>query len=202
MGAEDGRLKLKTPMCSLSLLYDVFLDRPSDLPFLWIHMMRDLTASKTLQSDVYGLMGSPTPRRGARHQPNPCLCLVPIGNHLILARRRTMQRHREIFSSFHKAKKCQCFCLAYFSQAGDQLRDPSNKAWCCRSCNKPYTTRTSQEGSGRRKPYLNWSCCTHSAEHKSRLSQMLMRWHRLWAGFVLFPSWIKQQHVKTRELKG
>lgn len=87
-------------------------------------------------------MGSPTPTRGTRHQPNPCLvCLVPIGNCLILAKRRTMQPHREVFSSSHEAKTCQCLCLAYILLAGDHLRDPSPEAQCCRGRDKPLRCR-------------------------------------------------------------
>lgn len=45
MGAGDSWLELKMPVCSvLSLLYDVFLDCPLDLPFLWTHVMKDVLA--------------------------------------------------------------------------------------------------------------------------------------------------------------
>lgn len=80
---------------------------------------------------------SPNKRCHASAKPIFSLCLGPIRSHLILAKKRTMQPHRKVFSGSHEAKKCQCLCLAYTSPGVDRLRDPSPKAWPCRSCDKP-----------------------------------------------------------------
>lgn len=88
MGAGDGWLKLKMPMCSLlSLLYDVFPDCPSDLPFFWIHMTRGVDGK--LDTAVWLLwpcgIANPNKRFQAPAKPVFGLCLVPTGNHLKLA---------------------------------------------------------------------------------------------------------------------
>lgn len=146
---------------------------------------------------------NPNKKCQAPSKPMFDLCFVPIGNHLILAKRRITQLHREVFSSSYEAKKCQCFCLTYISLAGDHLGDPCPEAWCCRSRDKSLCCWDILGRQRQRKVVFKLELLYSQYRiKKSRLSQMLMRWHRLWAGFVLFSSQIKQRHVRTRELEG
>lgn len=177
-------------MCSLLSLPYVFLDHPSDLPFLWIHTMRDMMASQTLRFHFYGFGESPTPTSGTRQQPNPFgLCLVPVGNHLILAKRRMMQPHRELFSSFREAKKCQCLHIACISLASDHLREPSPEAWCCRSRDKPLRFQDSLGSQWQRRTLLkleplHWQCRI-KITFKPNVNEMAQAPGRLCAFFLL-----------------
>lgn len=178
-------------MCSLlSLPCDAFLDHPSDLPFLWIHTMRDMMASQTLRFCFYGFVEPPPPTKGTKQQPNPFgLCLVPAGNHLTLAKRRMMQPHRELFSSFHEAKRCQCLHVAYISLSSVHLGDPSPDAWCCRSCDKPLCCQHSLESQRQRKTLLkleplHWQCRIEIAL-KPNVNEMAQALGRLCTFFLL-----------------
>lgn len=145
-------------------------------------------ACQTLWSGFHGLVGSPVPTRGARHQPNPRLVFVLclLGTTSSWPKEGPCNLTERSFQVLMKPKNASASAQLTLHQVLITSGIPAAKHGPAEAMISPYTTGTFYEGNGRGKCYLNWSHYTCSAKKKSCLSQMLMRWHRLWAGFVLF----------------
>lgn len=159
-------------------------------------------ASWTLRSGFYGPVGLPTPTRGSRHQPNPCLVCVLclLGTTSSWPKEGPCNLTDRSFQVFMEPKKCQCLCLVYILLAGDHLRDPSPKARGCRSHDKPlhhWDIPWQRKALFKLEPLR--SQCKIKISLQPNVNEMAQALGRL---CTFFSSRIKQRHVRTRELKG